>query len=162
MYGSVQVERHVSKSCEWVLRGYDNPLIDGCGESEVSREWIKPVIRFGWQFLGSIPNKCQGRKGCNGKRAAGFPCQGRPASYHKKSPLRFMVLPGTPCLRSYSKLCPITDILCLQVVLVFPRSIEANQRQSAFISDFRASSEQFRPSTLQKWMPLRSIQASSG
>jgi len=38
------VERHVSKSREWVSRGAIAPDppegIDGCRESEVSREWL--------------------------------------------------------------------------------------------------------------------------
>ena len=42
VHGSVRVERHVSKSCEWVSRGAIDPdlpeRIDGCRESEVSRE----------------------------------------------------------------------------------------------------------------------------
>lgn len=31
--------------------------------------------RFGWRDDGSMPKSATGRKGCNGRRAAGLPCQ---------------------------------------------------------------------------------------
>lgn len=50
MHGLVQVERHVSKACEWDFRGGDTPLkrwaiFDGVGR-ENSPKSSEPAIRF--------------------------------------------------------------------------------------------------------------------
>ena len=91
MHGSAQVERHFSKSCEWVSRGAIAPDlpegIDGCRESEVSRECLTDDTVC-WLYNGFDTREEPWPEGCNGSA--------------QRAPLpRCGVLHRTSCARAY-------------------------------------------------------------
>ncbi len=65
VHSPVQVERQVSRSCEWVQGGAIAPWSMGAGRAKSPCEWSTGDT-VGWLWKGSIPWKIQGRGDATG------------------------------------------------------------------------------------------------